>query len=1137
MNDFTQRIAALSPEKRRLLELRLKRKGVLLAVDQQIPRRTEVGPSPLSFAQERLWFLDQFEPDSAVYNVPVALRLNGSLNATALESSLNRILARHEVLRTSFRTVEGKPLQIAEAIRTIDLHMIDLEELSGPEQEAAVVGTLRRKAREPFDLARGPLLRAALLRLQPTEHIFFLCLHHIVSDEWSSAILFQELAFYYNMATGNGSGQLDDLPIQYADYALWQRQWLQGEVLEGELSYWKEKLAGAPPSPLPPLDHTRPPRQTYQGARVSRLLLPGPRLNTLKALSREQKATQFMTLLAAFKVLLYRYTRQQEIVVGTPVANRNRAEVENLIGFFLNTLVLRTDFSGQPTFRELLGQVREVALDAYDHQEFPFEKLVAELLPERALSHSPLFQVLFVQQTSAIGESRQFSGLTLTPFKVDTGSAKFDLTLFVREETDGLRGTLEYNTNLFEAATMERFLLHLHTLLQGIVDDPDVPISRLPLLTPAEHHQLLVEWNSTEIELPNHECVHHLFETQAAKTPDAVAIRSGGQQLTYSQVNSQANQLAHYLQDRKVGPETLVAVCLDRSPEMVVSVLAILKAGGAYLPLDLSLPQDRQAFMLEDAQAPVLLTQKSLLPSLPELRVDPICLDMVWEHIAQESAENPVSHTVRDNLAYMLYTSGSTGVPKGVAMHQQPLYNLIQWQIQNSVLCNPVRMLQLSPLSFDASFVDIFWTFCSGGTLVLAAEELGRDATALLDLVIDESVNRINLPVIALQQLAEAADGETLIPGSLAEIVTTAEQLHITPAISNLIGSLPGCTLHNQYGPTESHVVTVYTLQGPPAAWPTLPPIGRPIANTQIYLLDANLQPVPVGITGDLYIGGDSLSRGYLNRPGLTAERFIPNPFSSEPGARLYCTGDLARYQPDGNIEFLGRSDHQVKIRGYRVELGEIEAMLGQHSSIQQAFVLVRQNPETGIPLLVAYIFPVQGAAPTTNELRGFLKKTLPEYMMPSVFVILDDPPLTASGKVDRRALPRPELSRDVLENEYVDARTPVEQVLADIWRQILGIERVGVHDNFFELGGHSLLATQIISRVRTLFQQNMALRAIFEAPTVAEMSQAIVAQEEKPGQAERVALLLRSVQDMPSNETKDILLEMRRLTSKREKD
>ena len=1043
---------------------------------------------PMSFAQQRLWFLDQLEPGNSVYNIPAAMCLRGALNGAALEQSLNEIVRRHEALRTTFSVMEGQPVQVIAPGLALTLPVVDLGNLLETEREAEAQRLTIEEAQRPFDLAQGPLLRTTLLRLDKEEHILLLTMHHIVSDGWSMGVLFRELSALYEAFSAGKPSPLPELPIQYADFAVWQRQWLQGETLEAQLAYWKKQLDGVCPVLELPTDRPRPAVQTFRGARQS-MVLSKSLTEAVKALSHQEGTTLFMTLLAAFQTLLYRYTGQDDIIVGSPIANRNRSEIEGLIGFFVNTLVLRTDLSDNPTFRELLGRVREVALGAYAHQDLPFEKLVEALHPERDLSRNPMFQVMFILQNTPMA-TLELGGLTLNQLNVDWGIAMFDLTLSMRATEQGLMGFLEYNTDLFNAATISRMLDHFQTLLEGIVANPDQPIATLRLLTEAEWYQLLVEWNDTKVDYLEDLCIHQLFEAQVERTSDATVVIFGDKQLTYRELNTKANQLAHYLRKCGVGPEVLVGIYVERSPEMVIGVLGILKAGGAYVPLDPSYPKERLVFMLEDTCVAVLLTQERLLEVLPEHGTEVVCLDSDWEAITQESEENPINGASAENLAYVLYTSGSTGKPKGVAMSHRSLCNLIWWQL-SSKLPSGAKTLQFASLSFDVSFQEIFSTWCSGGTLVLISEELRRDAVGLLGYLTDKSVERLFLPFIALQQLAEVADGQGPIPTSLREIITAGEQLQITRPIVSLFSKLTDCTLHNQYGPTESHVVTAFTLTGSPSGWPALPPIGRPIANTQIYLLDRNLQPVPVGVSGELYIGGDSLARGYLNRPELTAEKFISNPFSDEAGTHLYKTGDLARYLPDGNIEFLGRLDHQVKIRGFRIELGEIEAVLSQHLAVQETVVIVREDTPSD-KRLVAYLVIKQEPFPTINELRSFLKEKLPDYMVPSAFMFLDALPLTPNGKVDRQALPAPDRVRPELESTFVAPRTPVEEVLAGIWAKVLGLEQVGIHDNFFELGGHSLLATQVISRLRDAFQVELPLRSLFEVPTVADLAERV---------------------------------------------
>jgi amino acid adenylation domain-containing protein len=1085
MADLHQRVANLSLEKRALLEWRLLQRSTPRDRVEAIPRRTTAGPCRLSFAQQRLWFLAQLEPESPHYNEPKAVRLRGALNVMALQRALDALVARHEVLRTTFVAEDGQPLQVIAERRSVELPVHDLRAWPQPTRETEVQRRLQAAIQRLFDLSRDVMLRALVLRLDDEDYVLLLVTHHIASDGWSTGILWRDLsALYADGAAGRASG-LPDLPIQYADYALWQRQWLQGEMLDAQLAYWKRQLDGVPTVLELPTDRPRPALQTYHGARQS-FMLPSSLSEALNALSRREGATLFMTLLAAFQALLHRYTGQDDIVVGSPTAGRTRNETEGLIGFFVNTLVLRTDFSGNPTFRELLAQVREVALEAYAHQDVPLEKLVEELRLERDMSRNPLFQALFALQ-NVPRQPFEAEGLTMSPIEVDSATAKFDLSLSMSEQGGALKGVLEYNTDLFDTSTIRRLLSHFQTLLEGIVAAPDRAISQLPLLTAAECHHLLVACNQTRTDYPAEACLHEVFEAQVARTPDAVAVVYEAQQLTYRELNDRANHLARQLRHLGVGPEVPVGVCVARSPEMLVGLLGILKAGGAYVPLDPTYPQERLAFMVEDTQAPVLLTQTRFVPHLPEHKARIVCLDTAWETIidaAQADAENLVSGATAENLAYVMYTSGSTGRPKAVAMSHRSLTNLLSWQLQNLTVPRGAKTLQFTSLSFDVSFQEIFSTWCSGGALVLVSEELRRDVGGLLHLLTDEAVERVFLPFVALHQLAQIAEGDGPTPAKLREMITAGEQLQITQPIANLFRKLQGCTLCNQYGPSESHVVTAFTLKGLPTAWPTLPPIGHPIANTQIYLLDRDLQPVPVGIPGELYIGGAGLARGYLNHPDLTAERFIPTPFGDQLGSRLYKTGDLARYRPDGTIEFLGRLDHQVKIRGIRIELGEIEAVLGQHPAVREA-VVVAQGDHLEDKRLVAYVVPALGGSPSSAELLRFLRAKLPEYMVPSAYVVLDTLPLTPNGKVDRRRLPAPDRVRPIPEGTFVPPRNAVEQVLAGIWAEILQLEQVGVHDNFFELGGHSLLATQVIARLRHAFQVDLPLRLLFEHPSI----------------------------------------------------
>jgi amino acid adenylation domain-containing protein len=1076
-SDLAARFAALSPARRQVLQQKLKEKGLQAFLDQTIPRRaTRESPVPLSFSQQRLWFLDQYEPNSSVYNIPSGLRLRGSLNIGALEQSLNEILHRHESLRTTFSMVDGEAVQVIAPSVEPSLAVVDLRDHPEGEREEEARRLVSEEAGRPFDLARGPLFRSKLLRLGEDDHVLLLTMHHIVSDGWSMGILYRELSALYEAFCEGKPSPLSGLSIQYADFAVWQRDWLQGEVLESQLSYWKKQLEGIPAILNLPTDRPRPAVKSYRGAWRS-IELSKVLSERLKAFSRKEGVTLFMTLLAAFQALLYRYTGQDDIVIGSPIANRNRAEIEGLVGFFVNMLVLRSNFSDNPTFKELLAQVREMALDAYEHQDLSFEKLVEKLQPERSLTHSPLFQVMFVLQ-NAPRTSLTFEELSASPVRIEAETAKFDLTLSMSETGEGMSGLVEYNSDLFDGATIDRLLDHFQILLEGIIGNPDQQISELPLMTQAEQHQLLIEWNDTEKEYPKNKCIHELFEEQVAKTPDGVAVLFDNQQLTYRELNERANQLARYLRKLGVGPEVLVGISVERSLEMVVGLLGILKAGGAYVPLDPEYPKERLAFMLEDTHAPILLTQQRLVDGLPAHNAHVVRLDRDWEEIAAESDKNPISGTAADNLAYVVYTSGSTGQPKGVEVRHQAVLRLLIG-IDYVRLDANQSFLQLAPTSFDASTFEIWGALLHGARCVIFPGKVPIPSE-LGNILRHYHVSTLWLTASLCNTVIDEA------PEALSEVrqlLMGGEALSVSH-VQRALGLLPGTQIINGYGPTESTTFTCcYAI--PPRLDENISSIsiGRPIANTEVYLLDSHLSPVPIGISSELYIGGDGLARGYLNRPELTAEKFIPHPFSHEPGARLYKTGDLARYRPDGNIEFLGRTDHQVKIRGFRIELAEVEAVLSQHPAVRETVVVAREDIR-GEKKLAAYVVPNQESISTTSNLRSFLKQKLPEYMVPSSFVTLDALPLMPNGKVDRRALPAPDQSRPELIS-FVAPRTPVEELLAKIWSGVLKVEKVGVHDNFFELGGHSLLATQVISRVHDTFHLNLPLQSLFENPTI----------------------------------------------------
>ena len=1076
VNKPLSRVANLSQKQRELLARQLQQRGRQnFSYGSLIPKRTQSAFAPLFFSQQRLWFLNQLEVGSA-YNIFAVHHLAGSLNVDVLKQSLTEIIRRHEALRTAFSFVEGQLVGVVIAEPSLPLPVINLRNLPETEQDEQVQQFITREKEWGFDLAKGPLLRTTLLQLSDEEYIFILVVHHIVFDGWSKEILFRELSTLYNAFAKGKLSPLAELPIQYGDFAAWQQERLYGEVLKNQLAYWKKQLNDAPPLLCLPTDRPRPAVQSFRGAKQF-VIVPKPLTNALKQLGQQQNATLFMTLLTAFKVLLHRYSRQDDIVVGAPIANRNRTEVEDLIGFFANTLVLRTSCSNDPGFRDLLKHVREVTLGAYAHQDLPFEKLVEELQPERDLSYNPIFQVMF-NLLNLPKQALELDEVDINPLLVQDDTEMFDLTFKMTEDMAGLKGEMSYNTDLFEAATIERMARHFQVLLESIIANPDMPISQLPLLTQSEQHQLLVGRNNTQVNYPQDKCIHQLFEARVEKTPDVPVVVFEEQQLTYRQLNIRANQVAHHLKRQGVKPGGLVGICLERSLEMVIGLLGILKAGGAYIPLDPTYPQERLAFMLEDAQVSVLLTQEKLLHLLPQSKAKIIPMDAAWPAISQADKNNLAGQITPDHLAYVIYTSGSTGKPKGVQIPHRAVVNFLNSMRQQPGLTEKDILLSVTTLSFDIAALELFLPLVVGAQLVIAGSDATVDGVRLSD--------KLNSSGATVMQATPATWQLLLATGwqgnNRLKILCGGEALSRELATQLLEKS---DSVWNLYGPTETTIwSTIYRVE------PTGNSIyiGRPIANTQIYILDRHLKPLPVGVPGELYIGGIGLSRGYLNRPELTAEKFIPNPFSQNPQDRLYKTGDLARYLPDGNIEFLGRIDHQIKLRGFRIELGEIEALLNKHPDVREAVALVREDVP-GDKRLVAYLVPKRKADISINELRDFLKLKLPDYMIPSAFVILDALPLTPNGKVNRRALPSPDQTRPEEQETFVPPRDELERQLTQIWEQVLGVCPVGIRDNFFDLGGYSLLGVRLFAQIKQTFNKNLPMATLFQSPTVEQLA------------------------------------------------
>ncbi len=1048
------------------VELSAAEKRTLLA-DLLREKAARAQTAPVSFAQQRLWFLSRLEPESSAYNIPRPLRINGALDAEILSRTFNMILARHSVLRGSFELVNGEPVQVIAPHLEIELPLIDLQVLPPDEREAEISRLTIADADRAFDLTRAPLLRVSLLKLDQQEHVLLLNMHHIVSDGWSIGILVRELGAIYRAISSGAAVDLPPPPIQYADFARWQRGWLQGDVLEKHLEYWKQQLSGAPAVLDLPAARPRPALQTMRGAHRT-ALLPRTLSDALSELSRSEGVTLFMTLLAAFQTLLFRLSGQDDLVIGTPIAGRNRAELEGLIGFFVNSLPLRTSLAGDPRFRDVLTRVKETALGAYAHQDLPFEKIVEGLQPSRSLSYPPLFQIMFALQNQP-ATAFNLAGLDVTHVKREFDTAKFDLTLFVTEHDEGLGCWLEYNTDLFDAATVERLLVQFETLLEGVVNNPEQRVSQLPILKDEERQQLLVEWNDTRIEFPERQAVHELFEIQAARTPDAIALVCGSERLTYQQLNQRANQLAHYLRRLGVGPEQRVGICLPRTAEMLIAVLATLKAGAAYVPLDPVYPAARLAFTLEDARAVLLLTNDELVGSLPETSARKLSLDSERGLIEQESVSDPAGIVQPENLAYVIYTSGSTGIPKGVAIEHRSTIAFLQWALATFTKEELSGVLLATSLCFDLSIFEMFAPLSVGGKVILVENALQLTGLA------EEDVTLVNTVPSAMTELVRLGG----IPKSVRTINLAGE-----PLLKSLVDEIYKLesvrAVWNLYGPSED--TTYSTWVRLPRGSSEEPSIGKPVANTCAYVLDAHLQPVPIGIPGQLHLGGAGLARGYLQRPDLTAEKFAPDPFCGRPGARMYKTGDLARYNPDGSIQFLGRIDHQVKLRGYRIELGEIEAALREHPAIKDTVVIVRESAQGNMDL-VAYI-AAAGGADLASQLRTHLKTKLPDYMVPAHFVVLDFLPLTPNGKIDRKALPPLDSARTELPERSLP-RNQTEEQLATIWQTVLERQQIGVNDNFFEVGGHSLLAVRLLVEIENAFAKKIPLVSLFQNATI----------------------------------------------------
>jgi len=1072
----------LSPAKKALLE---KWKRGKLQADV-IPKRQDCQNIPLSFSQQRLWFIDQLYHGSSFYNIPIAFHIQGKLNIAALKQSLNEIIKRHEVWRTNFKLVNGEPRQEIFPQSTWDLSIINLGHLSGKDWESEVKQFAAEETKKPFNLAKGLLVRATLLRLSEEEHVLLVTMHHIITDGWSCGVFLRELSTLYAAFSTNQPSPLSELPIQYADFALWQRDRIQGELLATQLNYWKQQLKGELPVLQLPTDRPRPNVTSFTGAKqyfqFSKALT-----DALRQLSQQADATLFMSLLAAFNILLYRYTDQEDILIGSPIANRNRAELEGMLGLFVNTLVLRNNLGGNPSFRELLHRVREVTLDAYAHQDLPFEILVEELQPERDLSRNPLYEIMFVLQNTP-NTVQEVSGLTLRTLEFDSGTAQLDIFLSMSESEEGLTGWLEYNTDIFDLATITQLIDNFQTLLENIVANPEQHLSELSLLTASEQEQLLFKFNQTRVDYPQDASLHQLFEQQVKLTPDSLALISESEEVTYRQLNHRINQLAHYLQKQNVTKETLVALCLERSVDMVVGILAILKAGGAYIPLDPSYPVERLNLMLSDSQASLLISKQEILEKLSLSAAKTVCLDIQKEEIAQESLENPINLSSSDNLAYIIYTSGSTGTPKGVLGTHRGTVNGLHWLWKTYPFSEGEVCCQKTAISFVDSVWEIFAPLLQEIPTVIISNATVLDPPLFIESLAQHKVSRIILVPSLLRLLLENYSHLVKKLTHLKLWITSGEALSVK-LVQTFRELMPFAKLINLYGSSEVSANATYYDTSLLSDRSNSVPIGRPMDNTQIYVLNRDLQPTPIGVIGELYVGGDGLTKGYLHRPELTQERFIDNPLIA--GNKLYKTGDLVRYLQDGTLEYLGRHDEQVKIRGFRVELGEIATAIAQHPDVQESIVIASDDSQDN-QSLIAYI--VTDKQDITTQLLSYLQKKLPNYMLPSAFVVIDALPLTPNGKVDKRALPNSEIIQPNTNKSFVAPRNFTELALAKAWENLLNTNPIGITDNFFDLGGHSFLAVRLMAQIYDKFGHNLPLSTLFENPTIEKLA-AIVSQ------------------------------------------
>jgi len=1108
-----KRLQNLTPAQRRLLEQRLLQRSTATARRNTIPRRETDGPAELSYAQELLWLLTQVFDDGIAYNSPGAFQLQGKLDLDVLRGSFNELIARHAILRTTYTVIDGRPMQLIGRTAPVELNVVDLRGRPADERAAAAQRVLKEESRFRFDLVNGPVMRPTVIRLCDDEHILMLNMHHVATDGYSRSAIYRDLTALYEALRDARPSPLQPLAIQYADYAVWQRAWLEGGIADQQLEYWKRKLARAPSRLDLPTDFPRPPVRSYVGDNMSVMHTIESR-EALRATSRRSDATLFVGLLSVFAALLSRYSGQDEVVIGTPFAGRNRTELEDMVGYFINPLALRVDLSGDPTFSELIRRTRETTLEAFAHADVPYETVVRAINPERDLSQTPVFQAMIVLHNPSWQTQRpkfEPEGIRCAEITHEKGWSKFDLLLGMSERTTGLNTTWEYSTELFKPPSVQRMMEHFRSLAESAGNNPDRPLSRLSMLTEAERSQVLVAWNRHSEPLPERESIKEMFEEQVERTPDNTAVVFADERLTFDELNRRANRIASLLRENGVGPGTLVGVLMQKSLDLVPSVLGVVKAGGAYIPLDPMYPPDRLEFMISDAQPKVLLTHSNHVATLPASPGTTLVLDSPG--ILDGAAEgNPPTTAGGDDLAYVIYTSGSSGQPKGAMIANRSLVSAYYAYERAYRLRDLTCHAQMASFSFDVFTGDMIRSLLAGAKMVLCPIEIVVDPAALYQLMIREGVDMAEFVPATASMLFEhlEREGDRLDFMKLVVVSSEAWRNEKYEFFRTLCG--PPTRLVNSYGLTEATIDSTWfepdeTVQLIPGRFV---PIGRALENTKIYVLDQNREPQPIGVAGELCVGGVAVARGYLNRPELTAERFVPDPFSDDPDARLYRTGDLARWLPDGTVDFIGRTDRQIKVRGFRIEPGEIESVLERHPGVHAAAVTDRQD-EGGHARLVAYLTPGDSeAALGFDELRSLVAEHLPAYMIPAAWVLVDEMPLTPNGKVDLDALPEPEFDRSATTEELVLPRTETERALASIWSQVLGVDEIGVYDNFFALGGHSLLAVRLFAQIERELGVRVPLATLFQTATIAGIVEMVDAEKhvEEPARWESIVPL-----------------------------